>query len=85
VFDYKQQLHCDHLAFDSVGRLLVTDWDNHCVVLLDEHLRFIKVLLDRGQLDGARPCRMSYNQNNNNRLAVGLDNGHVKIFCFYAY
>jgi hypothetical protein len=78
VFDNKE-LYCRHLALDSVGRLLVADWKTYCVVLLDEHLQFIKILLDKERLDNARPSRLSYNKNHN-KLAVGLYNGHVKIF-----
>jgi hypothetical protein len=84
VFDNKEQLNCVYLALDSVGRLLVADWKNCGIVLLDGHLQFIKILLDKKQLGGAKPRRLNYNKNNN-RLAVGLDNGHVKIFECHMY
>ena len=79
VFDNEQQLYCFHLALDSVGRLLVTDWNNNQVVLLNEDLKFERTLIDSIQLDNARPWRLNYDKNNN-RLTVGLHNGHVKIF-----
>jgi hypothetical protein len=79
VFDNKEQLHCIYLALDSVGRLLVADWKNKSVVLLDERLKFITILLDKELLGNACPVRLNYNKNNN-RLAVLLDNSHVKIF-----
>ena len=85
VFANKEQLDCVHLALDSVGRLLVADWNNRRVVLLDEHLELIRILFDKERLDGARPWRLSYNKNNN-RLAVGLWNkSQVKIFDCNAY
>ena len=84
VFPNKEQLDCHHLALDSVGRLLVAEWKNCGIVLLDGHLQFIKILLDKEQLGGAQPRRLSYNKNNN-RLAVGLNNGHVKIFECHVY
>ena len=86
VFDNKE-LYCGHLALDSVGRLLVADWNenNDRVVLLDEHLELIRILFDKERLDGARPTRLSYNKNNN-KLAVGLyDESQVKIFDCNAY
>ena len=79
VFDNKEQLDCEHLALDSVGRLLVLDWKNKNVVLLDEHLKFNRILIDKKRLDNAEPLTLSHNKNNN-RLAVGLGNGQVKIF-----
>ena len=79
VFDNKEQLDCVHLALDSFGCLLVADFYDDSVVLLDEHLQFITILLDKERLDNAEPQKLSYNKNNN-RLAVGLTNGHVKIF-----
>ena len=85
VFDNKEQLNCVHLALDSVGRLLVADYNNRRVVLLDEHLELIRILFDKERLDGARPWRLSYNKNNN-KLAVGLWNkSQVKIFDCNAY
>jgi hypothetical protein len=79
VFDNKQKLACGHLALNSVGRLLVSDWwKNSQVVLFDEHLKYERILIDNKRLD-ARPMRLNYNKNNN-RLMVGLRNGHVKIF-----
>jgi hypothetical protein len=77
VFNNKEQLDCGHLTLDSVGRLLVVDWGNYSVVLLDEHLQFTTILLDKERLDDVRPVTLKYNKNNN-RLAVGLNNGHVK-------
>lgn len=84
VFDNKEQVHCYHLALDSVGCLLVADYFNKRVVLLDEHLQFSRILIDSEQLDNAKPMRLSYNKNNN-RLAVGFYNGHVKIFDCLVY
>jgi hypothetical protein len=85
VFDNKEQLNCVHLALDSVGRLLVADYWNSRVVLLDEDLELIRILFDKERLDGVLPGRLSYNKNNN-KLAVGLwDKSQVKIFDCNAY
>ena len=79
VFDNKQLLDCAHLALDSVGRLLVADWKNKRVALLDEHLEYVRVIFDNRRLYDAEPYKLSYNESNN-RLTVGLNNGQVKIF-----
>jgi hypothetical protein len=84
VFDNKQQLYCVHLALDSVGRLFATDRKNSCfnnVVLFAEHLTYERILIDKKRLDNSYPMRLNYNKSNN-RLAVGLGNGLVKIFEF---
>ena len=79
VFDSNQQLRCRYMSLDSVGRLLVTDYKNRCVVLFDEHLNCKRILIDAKRLDDAWPRRLNYDKKNK-RMAVGLDNGHVKIF-----
>ena len=47
--------------------------------MFDEHLQYERILIDNKQLDNAQPTGLNYNKNNN-RLAVGLYNGDVKIF-----
>jgi hypothetical protein len=78
VFDNKQQFFCVHLALDSVGRLLAADFENCQVVLFDDDLKYERILIDNKRLVNSKPFSLHYNSNN--RLTVGFDNGHVKIF-----
>ena len=79
VFGDKQQLGYGHLALDSVGRLLVADSKNKRVDSLNGDLKYKRTLIDSTQLYNVCPCTLHYDKSNN-RLTVGLDNGHVKIF-----
>ena len=73
-----QKLDLFYLALDSRGTLLVADYNNSHVALLDENLKFDRILFDRKQLDNGGP--LTLNCLTENRVVVGMDNGRVKIF-----
>ena len=63
-----------HLAFDSIGRLLVTDSGvNGRILLLNEELKLERVLLEYEK--DQRPYRLNYNKKTN-QLIVGFDGSH---------
>ena len=79
MFDNEQQLYSGHTALDSVGRLLVVDWNNKRVVLLNERLKYVRILSHNEQLENALPVRMNFDINCN-RLMVSLAEGKVLFF-----
>ena len=79
VFDSKQRLYCGHIALDSVGRLLVADWNNKRVVVLNDRLKYERIFNHKKLLDKAVPVRMNFDINCNT-LMVGLIDGKVLIF-----
>jgi hypothetical protein len=65
-----------HLALDARGRVLVADYNNQRVLLLNEQLQFELVLLDKKQTSLNRePRRLCYVQD-----LVGLTGGDVNVY-----
>ena len=63
-----------HLAVDKNDFVLVTDYNNHRIILLDPDLKFVKVLITT-EAGLYRPCRLvlEERQENELRLCVGED------------
>jgi len=68
-----------HVAVDSHGNILVADRHNHRILLLDAHLKLLRVVVDQHQLNYERPGRLCYIEQSG-QLLVGLDIGVVKVF-----
>lgn len=66
----------EHVALDSVGRVLVADTYNSRIVLLNAQLQFERILLE--QLSD-QPNRLHYNEQNH-ELVVGLNDGSVNVY-----
>jgi len=62
-----------HIAIDSQGHILVADWDNRRILLLDDQLALRRVIVDEHQLKNQRPWRLCYVEQSG-QLLVG--------FCF---
>jgi len=58
------------VAVDSHGNILVADFDNRRILLLDAHLRLLRVIIDEHQLD-KEPHRLCYKEQSE-QLLVGL-------------
>ena len=50
----------ERIAIDSQGHILVADWRNSCILLLDAQLALRRVIVDQHQLDDERPRRLCY-------------------------
>jgi len=62
-----------HIAIDSQGHILVADWRNSRILLLDDQLALRRVIVDEHQLRNQRPWRLCYVEQSG-QLLVG--------FCF---
>jgi len=51
-----------HVAIDSHGNVLVADFDNHCIWLLDAQLTPSRLILDEQQLNDKQPRRLCYSE-----------------------
>jgi len=71
---------CRHIAVDSHGNILVADWSNLCILLLDVQLTLRRVIMDERQLNGRRPKCLCYTEQSG-QLLVGFDEkGGVAVF-----
>jgi len=61
----------EHIAIDSQGHILVADWGNRRILLLDAQLALRRVILDEHQLNDKRPDRLCYEEQSG-QLLVGL-------------
>jgi len=52
--------HTPHVAVDSHGNILVADYDNRRILLLDAHLTLLRVIIDEHQLNDESPQRLCY-------------------------
>jgi len=69
-----------HVAVDSHGNILVADWYNHRILLLDGHLKLLRDVVDQHQLNYEVPWRLCYIEQSG-QLLVGLyECGGVKVF-----
>jgi len=59
------------IAIDSQGHILVADWNNRRILLLDAQLALRRVILDEHQLNDKRPRRLCYVEQSG-QLLVGL-------------
>jgi len=70
-----------HIAIDSQGHIIVADWRNRRILLLDAQLALRRVILDEHQLNDQRPdrpCYLCYVEQSG-QLLVGLF-GMVAVF-----
>jgi len=52
-----------HLSLDSEGHVLVADWRNHRILLLNSQLQLQRVLVDtNSQVEPWSPTRLCYNE-----------------------
>ena len=68
-----------HVAVDSRGNIFVLDRDNRRILLLDDHLRLRRVVIDESQLNYMWPRRLCYREQSGH-LLVGLFDGNVAVF-----
>ena len=61
-----------HVAVDSHGNILVADRYNRRILLLDAHLKLLRVVVDQRQLNYKQPQRLCYIEQSG-QLLVGLD------------
>jgi len=60
-----------HIAIDSQGHILVADYHNRRILLLDDQLALRRVILDEHQLNDQRPRHLCYVEQSG-QLLVGL-------------
>jgi len=60
------------IAIDSQGHILVADWRNRRILLLDDQLALRRVIIDEHQLNDERPWRLCYEEQSA-QLLVGLE------------
>jgi len=60
-----------HVAVDSHGNILVADYSNSRILLLDARLTLLRVIIDKHQLNDKRPWRLCYKEQSG-QLLVGL-------------
>jgi len=60
-----------HIAIDSQGHILVADWRNRRILLLDDQLALRRVIIDQHQLNDQLPRRLCYVEQSG-QLLVGL-------------
>ena len=69
-----------HVAIDSHGNTFVADFDNHHILLLDDHLSLRRVIIDEHHLNYRSPRRLCYREDKG-QLLVGLSViDHVAVF-----
>jgi len=69
----------EHVAIDSHGNILVADYNIRRILLLDAHLKLLRVVVDQHQLNYEEPRRLCYIEQSG-QLLVGLVEGDVKVF-----
>jgi len=67
-----------HVAVDSHGNILVADFSNCRILLLDDHLTLLRVIIDKHQFNDKPLCLCYIEQSG--QLLVGLDVGDVEVF-----
>ena len=65
-----------HIASDSQGNIIVADYHNGRILLLDAQLALRRVIIDERQLNYKLPCRLCYMQHTR-QLLVALDDSNV--------
>jgi len=68
-----------HVAVDSHGNILVADYSNRRILLLDAHLSLLRVIIDKHQLNDKWPRRLCYIEQSG-QLLVALLGGDVAVF-----
>jgi len=68
-----------HVAVDSHGNILVADFSNRRILLLDAHLTLLRVVIDKHQLNDKSPRRLCYIEQSG-QLLVALSDGGVAVF-----
>jgi len=77
---FSRSLYTPHIAVDCRGNILVADWSNGRILLLDNHLSHRRVIIDGRQLNYGQPDRLCYMEQSG-QLLVGLDYVHkVAVF-----
>jgi len=69
-----------HVAVDSHGNILVADRDNRRILLLDAHLKLLRVVVDQHQLNYKQPFRLCYIEQSGQLLVGSYAGGGVKVF-----
>jgi len=70
-----------HVAVDSHGNILVADFDNRRILLLDAFLTLLRVIIDKHQLNYKPPRRLCYIEQSGQLLVgLGVDGGGVAVF-----
>jgi len=67
------------VAVDSHGNILVADEYNRRILLLDTHLKLLRIVVDQHQLNYKEPECLCYIEQSG-QLLVGLDVGDVEVF-----
>jgi len=67
------------VAVDSHGNILVADYSNRRILLLDAHLSLLRVIIDKHQLNDKWPRRLCYIEQSG-QLLVALLGGDVAVF-----
>jgi len=67
-----------YIAVDSLGNILLADWSNRRILLLDNHLSLRRLIIDEHQLDYKRPWRLCYMEQSG-QLLVGSED-EVAVF-----
>ena len=70
-----------HVAVDSEGHILVADWSNRRILLLDSQLNLRRTIIDKHQLNNQGPGSLCYNEQSG-QLLVGFCTrpGRVMVF-----
>jgi len=71
-----------HIAIDSQGHILVADYGNRRILLLDAQLALRRVILDEHQLNDQQPRRLCYEEQSGQLLVAlfGLGGSSVAVF-----
>jgi len=69
-----------HVAVDSHGNILVADWDNRHILLLDDHLSLRRVIIDEHQLNYEQPLRLCYREDKGQLLVALYGTRAVAMF-----
>jgi len=69
-----------HVVVDSYGNILVADFDNHHILLLDNHFSLRRVIIDEHQLDCEPPWRLCYREDKGQLLVALYDSDRVAVF-----
>jgi len=71
-----------HIVVDSHGNILVADryFDKHRILLLDDHLAFRRVIIDKRQLNDKSPERLCYIEQSGQLLVALRGGSSVAVF-----
>jgi len=74
-------VYAPHMAVDSHGNILVADYDNRRILLLDAQLSLRRVIIDEHQLNNKAPHRLCYREQSGQLLVgLGVGGGDVLVF-----